>query len=165
MRMSEGVEWAVHSCLALAWLGDGVPVPTARLAGTFELPPAYLNKQLQALAKAGIVRSTPGPRGGFGLARLPEDITLLDVVTAIEGPDEAFQCQEIRQRGIGANVPKKQFREQCAVAAAMRSADIAWRRALAEQTLADVRAAAERSAPDAQQLMREWHATPHSSGT
>jgi Rrf2 family protein len=165
MRMSEGVEWAVHSCLVLAWLGDGEPVPTARLAGTFELPPPYLNKQLQALAKAGIVRSTPGPRGGFRLARLPEEITLLDVVTAIEGPDEAFQCQEIRRRGIGAKVPKKQFREQCAVAAAMRTADVAWRRALAAQTLSDVRAAAERSAPHAQRMMREWHATPHSSGT
>jgi Rrf2 family protein len=157
MRMSEGVEWALHSCLTLAWLGDAEPVPTARLAGTFELPPAYLNKQLQALAKAGIVRSTPGPRGGFRLARLPENITLLDVVNAIEGPDEAFQCQEIRQRGVGASAPKKEFREQCAVAAAMRRADVAWRRTLAEQTLADVKAAADRSAPESERLIRDWH--------
>jgi Rrf2 family protein len=158
MRMSEGVEWAIHSCLVLDWLGDDGPVPTGRLAATFELPAAYLNKQLQALARAGIVASTPGPRGGFRLARLPEKITLLDVVTAIEGPDEAFQCQEIRQRGAGASVPKKEFRQQCAVAAAMRTADVAWRRALADQTLADVRAGAERSPPHAAGLLREWHA-------
>jgi Rrf2 family protein len=157
MRMSEGVEWAVHSCLVLAWLGDDEPVPTARLASTFELPPTYLNKQLQALSRAGIVRSTPGPRGGFRLARPPRAITLLDLVTAIEGPDEAFQCQEIRQRGAGASVPKKEFREQCAVAAAMRRADVAWRRALAEQTLADVKAAADRSAPQSEGLVRSWH--------
>jgi Rrf2 family protein len=165
MRMSEGVEWAVHSCLVLAWVGDGESLSTARLASTFELPPAYLNKQLQALAKAGIVRSTPGPRGGFRLARRPESISMLDVVTAIEGPDEPFQCQEIRQRGIGATVPKKNFREQCAVAAAMRTADVAWRAALAAQSLADVRDAAERTAPHAQRMMREWHRPPQSSGT
>lgn len=159
MRMSEGVEWALHSCLTLAWLGDEAgPVSTARLAATFELPPAYLNKQLQALAKAGIVVSTPGPRGGFRLARKPERITLLDVVTAIEGPDDAFRCQEIRQRGVGAAVPKAQFSERCAVASAMRTADLAWRRALAEQTLAGVQAAADRDAPQAAAMMRSWHA-------
>jgi Rrf2 family protein len=158
MRMSEGVEWAVHSCLVLVWLGDAEPVPTGRLAATFELPPAYLNKQLQALSKAGIVTSTPGPRGGFRLARPPEDISLLDVVTAIEGPEEAFRCQEIRQRGVGASVPKKEFREQCAVAAAMRTAELAWRRALAQQSLADVRASADRAAPHTAGMLREWHA-------
>jgi hypothetical protein len=47
----------------------------------------------------------------------------------------------------------------------MRTADLAWRRALAEQTLADVRAAAERAAPRAPEMMREWHRTPHLSGT
>jgi Rrf2 family protein len=158
MRMSEGVEWAVHCCLVLDWLGAGEPVPTGRLAATFELPPAYLNKQLQALARAGILRSTPGPRGGFRLARPPERISLLDIVTAVDGPDEAFQCREIRQRGVGASVPKKEFREQCAVAAAMRQADVAWRRALAEQSLADVRERADRAAPQAAGLMRDWHA-------
>jgi Rrf2 family protein len=157
MRMSEGVEWAIHCCLVLAWLGDDRPVPTARLASTFELPPTYLNKQLQALSKAGIVRSTPGPRGGFRLARRPRDITLLDLVTAVDGPDEAFRCQEIRQRGVGASVPKKRFREQCAVAAAMRKADVAWRRALAEQTLADVGAAVDRAAPQSAELVRAFH--------
>src|SRR4051812_21587601 len=86
MRMSEGVEWALHSCLNLAWVEPGEAMTAARLAAFYELPTAYLNKQLQALARAGIVTSTPGPRGGFRLARPPERITLLDVVTAIEGP-------------------------------------------------------------------------------
>jgi Rrf2 family protein len=157
MRMNEGVEWALHSCLLLTWLDDHGPVPTAKLAAAFELPPAYLNKQMQALSKAGIVASTPGARGGFLLARAPEEITLLDVVTAIEGPDEAFRCQEIRQRGIGASVPKRDFREQCVIAAAMRRADVAWRRELAAQTLADIRAAADRGAPQAIDLARSWY--------
>jgi len=157
MRMGEGVEWALHCCLALAWIGDGGPVPTARLAAAFELPPAYLNKHLQALSKAGIVTSTPGAKGGFRLSRRPGEITLLDVVTAIEGPEDAFRCQEIRQNGVGSALPKKDFREECVIAGAMRGAQIAWRRELAAQTIADIEAAVARKAPHAAAGMRGWH--------
>ncbi len=66
MRMSEGVEWALHCCVTLAWLGDERPVSTARLASSFELPPAYLNKRLQALVRAGILSSTPAPAAASG---------------------------------------------------------------------------------------------------
>lgn len=99
--MSEGVEWALHSCVNLAWSGPDRAVSAARLAAWHDLPAAYLNKQLQALARAGIVSSTPGPRGGFRLARPLDAISLMDVVAAVEGPDEAFRCAEIRQQGPG----------------------------------------------------------------
>ncbi|GGK71275.1 transcriptional regulator [Sphaerisporangium melleum] len=155
--MSEGVEWAVHCCLTLAWLEDDRPVSTARLAAGYELPPAYLNKQLQALAKAGILTSTPGVKGGFRLARPLDKITLMDVVTAIEGPDEAFQCTEIRQRGMGAEGPERRFRVPCAVASAMHRAELAWRRALAAQTLADVRAEAEGHVPGLGEGIQRWY--------
>jgi Rrf2 family protein len=158
MRMSEGVEWALHACIALAWIGDR-PVPAAKLASTYELPAPYLNKHLQALARAGILRSQPGPRGGFRLARDLREITLLDVVTAIDGSEGAFRCQEIRQRGIGSSATASAFRKRCAIAAAMRRADVAWRRALAGQTLADVRDAAERDTPGAADRVRRWHTT------
>ena len=105
MRMGEGVEWGLHCCLALAWIGGEEPLSTAKLAAWFELPPAYLNKRLQALVRAGVLTSTAGARGGFRLARPPEKITLMDVVSAIEGPEEAFRCAEIRQRGAGAEAP------------------------------------------------------------
>ena len=98
--MSEGVEWAAHCCLLLDWIGDADPVPTAQLAAAFELPPPYLNKQLQALVRAGILTSTRGKRGGFALGRALDRITLLDVVDAIEGPDPAFRCTEIRRPRI-----------------------------------------------------------------
>jgi len=159
MRLNEGVEWALHSCLLMAWVGDQQPVPTAKLAAAFELPPAYLNKQLQALARAGIVTSTPGPKGGFQLARQPQEITLMDVLSAIEGPEDAFRCQEIRQRGVGASASEASFAEPCVIAAAMRTAELAWRRALSAQTLADIRADTDRSAPQAAEMMRGWYAT------
>ncbi|GII79391.1 Rrf2 family transcriptional regulator [Sphaerisporangium rufum] len=155
--MSEGVEWAVHCCLTLAWLGDERPVPAARLAAGYELPTAYLNKQLQALVRAGVLESVAGAKGGFRLARPLEKITLMDVVAAVEGPEDAFQCQEIRRRGMGAGAPEGRYRAPCAVSTAMRRAELAWRRALAAQTLAEIQAAAERQAPDLGRGVRRWY--------
>ncbi|MFC4909120.1 RrF2 family transcriptional regulator [Actinomadura gamaensis] len=155
--MNEGVEWAVHVCLLLDWLGSDEPVSTTRLASGYELPPPYLNKQLQALARAGILASTPGARGGFRLVRPLEKITMMDVVTAIEGPDEAFQCTEIRRRGMGANRAERAFEVPCTVHTAMRNAEFAWRRALAAQTLADIRARTERLLPTMGERVRAWY--------
>lgn len=144
--MGEGVEWALHSCLNLTWLPPGEAVPVAKLAEFYGLPAAYLNKQLQALVRAGIVSSTSGPRGGFRLARSPEAISLLDVVVAIEGPDEAFRCEQLLERGPGAD-PAVDYRQACLVAQAMRRGDLAWRRELSGQTLAGLKADVERAYP------------------
>ncbi|WP_078971738.1 RrF2 family transcriptional regulator [Streptomyces sp. WM6368] len=153
--MGEGVEWALHSCVNLAWSGPDRAVSAARLAAWHDLPAAYLNKQLQALARAGIVTSTPGPRGGFRLARPLEAISLMDVVAAVEGPEEAFRCAEIRQQGPGAGAPAA-YTADCAIAHAMTRAELAWRRALAAQNLDEIRQQAERQAPEAPERLRAW---------
>ncbi|MGW6983166.1 RrF2 family transcriptional regulator [Streptomyces sp. NPDC054932] len=153
--MSEGVEWALHSCVNLAWSGPDRAVSAARLAAWHDLPAAYLNKQLQALARAGIVTSTPGPRGGFRLARPLDAISLMDVVAAVEGPEEAFRCAEIRQQGPGAGAPAS-YGAECAIAHAMTRAELAWRRALADQNLDEIRQQAERQAPGAPERLRAW---------
>lgn len=140
VKMAEGVEWALHCCLDLSWAG-GTPVPAARLAALHGLPAAYLTKQLQALGRAGIVRSTPGPRGGYLLDRPPHAVTLMDVVAAVDGADPAFRCTEIRAGGPHTT--------RCAIDSAMTRADLAWRRELAGRTLADLDADVRRADPDA----------------
>ncbi|MEV0201544.1 Rrf2 family transcriptional regulator [Nonomuraea sp. NPDC050691] len=140
MHMGEGVEWGLHCCVTLAWLRDEGPVSIRRLAAWFDLPQEYLKKRLQALARAGILASAPGARGGFSLARPPERITLMDVVTAMQGPLEPFRCDEIRQRGVGGEGAGKEFARPCGIATAMRRAELAWRRELAAQTIADLMA-------------------------
>jgi Rrf2 family protein len=154
MRMGEGVEWGLHCCLALAWLDDQGPVAVGRLAEIFDLPPAYLKKRLQPLVRAGILASEPGARGGYRLARAPERITLMDVVAAIEGPDEAFRCTEIRRRGAGEGARGADFARPCGIAAAMRRAEMSWRRELAAQTVADLLAT---TPPDAAGRVRRFH--------
>ncbi|REE98452.1 RrF2 family transcriptional regulator [Thermomonospora umbrina] len=152
--MNEGVEWALHSCLNLSWAEPGEAVTAARLAAFYRLPAAYLNKQLQALARAGILTSISGPRGGFRLARPPEKITLLDVVVAIEGPQDAFRCEGILREGPGGR-PEVDYREVCVVSQEMRKAELAWRRELASRTLADVRATVERRHPGTPESTRD----------
>ncbi|WP_424636920.1 RrF2 family transcriptional regulator [Embleya sp. AB8] len=154
MHMSEGVEWALHSCLNLAWAESGTAVTATKLAAFYGLPPAYLNKQLQALARAGIVTSTSGPRGGFRLARALKEITLMDVVVAIEGPDPAFRCQQILHNGPDAD-RTADYTTTCAIAQAMSRADLAWRHELANQTLADIRATVESRSPETPELTRD----------
>ncbi|MFE7098609.1 RrF2 family transcriptional regulator [Streptomyces erythrochromogenes] len=155
--MSEGVEWALHSCVNLAWSGSDRAVSAARLAAWHDLPAAYLNKQLQALARAGILTSSPGPRGGFRLARPLAAVSLMDVVAAVEGPEEAFRCAEIRRQGPGAGEPAPDgAAAECAIAHAMAQADLAWRKALAAQNLDEIRQRAERQAPEAPRRLRAW---------
>ncbi|QVQ53809.1 Rrf2 family transcriptional regulator [Spiractinospora alimapuensis] len=156
--MNEGVEWGVHSCLNLAWVGAESAVSSARLAEYYGLPPGYMNKQLQALARAGIVYSTPGPGGGFRLARAPAEITVMDVVAAIEGREPAFRCAEIRQRGPGADDVAPV--DPCQVDQVMRRAELAWRAELARRTLADIKAAVEASSPEVPVRTRRWFAGP-----
>ncbi|HSV80847.1 MAG TPA: Rrf2 family transcriptional regulator [Ramlibacter sp.] len=153
MKMSEMVEWALHCCLALAWIGPQEPVPATRLAAKFGVPPAYLGKCLQALARAGILTSTAGAKGGFRLTRAPENISVLEVVQAVDGSEPAFRCTEIRQQGEGA-APARECRRPCAIAATMKQAEMAWRRELSSRSLADLMADAP---PTAAVRTVSWH--------
>ncbi|WP_344312835.1 Rrf2 family transcriptional regulator [Fodinicola feengrottensis] len=157
--MSQGVEWAAHCCLLLDWLDEGRPVPTGKLAAAFEVAPAYLNKQLQALVRADILVSTAGVRGGFELARPLNKITLMDIVAAIEGPEDAFECTEIRKRGPGSSTPERILRMPCQVTTAMRKAELQWRRALAATTLADIGHNVVRHVPKIAENMQRWYAS------
>lgn len=155
MKMSQGVEWALHSCHLLAALPPGASLSSAQLAEFFALPAPYLSKHLQALSRAGITASAPGPQGGYRLARPAAEISLLAVVEAIEGPASPFRCTEIRQRGP-ASLPPGRYRSPCAIASAMARAEAAWRRELQAVTVADIMATVGRRAPAAAAAARTW---------
>lgn len=137
MRLGDGVEWTIHCCTLLAALPDGQTLPAARLAEYHGVPPAYLAKHLQAAAAAGIVASLAGPRGGYRLARPAEEISVLDVVLAVEGDERAFGCTEIRRRGP-AGGPDSAYPTPCGIARTMWRAEAAWRAELAATSIADL---------------------------
>ncbi|TDW94773.1 BadM/Rrf2 family transcriptional regulator [Kribbella pratensis] len=137
MKLSQGVEWMLHSVAVIAQAPAGTAVARRVLAENYDLPEAYLAKHLKALVRAGVLVATTGPTGGFRLARDPAGITALDIVEAIEGSAPPFTCQEIRQRGLAATPPEL-CRRPCGVAAVMDRAHQAWRSTLQEVTVADL---------------------------
>lgn len=91
VNVSEAASLAFHSMGLLA-KHDGTHVTVKDIARETGSSQAHLSKVLQRLAKSGLVRSTPGPRGGFTLAKNADDISLLDIYEAIEGPIEIPDC-------------------------------------------------------------------------
>lgn len=81
--------------------------------------------------------SVQGKPGGYVLTRSPAAITLLDVVEVIDGPDPAFVCTEIRQRGPLAT-PAESCTAPCPIARAMATAESARRAALSSVSIADL---------------------------
>jgi len=162
MKMSEGIEWAIHCCTLLAALPDGMALPVGRLSEFHDVPKDYLAKHLQSLSRAGIVQTTRGPGGGYRLARTGDKVTLLDVVEAIDGKDPCFQCTEIRRRGPSA-VGAAAYKKPCGIARAMWSAEAAWRRELKKVTIAALveQAAAE---VDPEQIEKSIHWLERTTG-
>lgn len=152
--MAAGVEWAIHCCVVLSQ-ADG-PVPATRLAEFHGVSRTYLAKSLQALSRAGLVGSTEGRVGGYALSRPATDITVLDVVLAVEGPAPAFRCTEIRQNGPFPASAENCTR-MCGVARVMADAEQAWRGTLAEVTVADLAAkVAVGLGPGDAEVVQEW---------
>ncbi len=130
MRISEGVEWAAHCAVVLAQVPAGLALSAGVLAEFHGVPKPYLAKSLQALSRAGIVASSQGRTGGYSLARPAGEVTLLDIVLAVDGDQTAFRCTEIRQRAPHP-APARCFRSSCAIASGMWRAEQAWRDELA----------------------------------
>ncbi|MEJ2626275.1 MAG: Rrf2 family transcriptional regulator [Pseudolabrys sp.] len=137
MKLGDGVEQAIHSVLLLSGLSETGVLSAAALAEFHGVSPSYLLKHLQAMARAGLLDSVPGPKGGYRLAKAADKITLLDIVVAVEGPEPAFRCAEIRQRGPNP-VASHFFKLPCAVNAAMLKAERAYRAELKQITIADL---------------------------
>jgi Rrf2 family protein len=156
MKMSEGVEWTAHACVLLATLPPGSGLPASALAEFHALAPAYMAKHMQALARAGVVESLRGPAGGYRLGRPANEISLWDIVAAIEGDERAFQCTEIRQQGpCGGSA--HDFRKPCGIHAVFNKAEAAWRAELKSVSIADLaNATAAKTSPQRRAALTEW---------
>jgi Rrf2 family protein len=86
MRISAKVDYAVRAAVELAASDDEKPVKAERIANAQEIPLNFLENILGELRHAGIVRSHRGAEGGFRLAKRAADITVADIIRAVEGP-------------------------------------------------------------------------------
>lgn len=147
---SAGVEYGIHCLIFLVGEGgDSRDASVRDLAELQGVPQDYLAKIFTKLAKAKLVAATEGVRGGFRLARPADEITLLDIVTAIDGQKLIFDCREIRGRCalFEGEPPDWAIAGPCAVHAAMITAQKRMEEALAQQTVLDLARRVGRKAP------------------
>ncbi|WP_346846890.1 Rrf2 family transcriptional regulator [uncultured Clostridium sp.] len=139
MKFSVGVEYAIHCLLYMVNLEEGKSVGIKDLAAFQGISETYLSKVYAKLSKSGIVKSIPGVKGGYALARSAGEITFWDVVEAVEGTESFFQCAEIRQKNIlldKENLPDTHTKCPCLIKVVMLEAEDEMKKYLNNKTLA-----------------------------
>jgi Rrf2 family protein len=92
MQITRQADYAVRAVLHLAKVGNSERSATSTIAKEQNIPPSFLAKIISQLSIAGLLHTSRGARGGVTLARDPRDITLLEVVEAIDGPIQLNEC-------------------------------------------------------------------------
>ncbi|MEB0043146.1 MULTISPECIES: Rrf2 family transcriptional regulator [unclassified Pseudomonas] len=147
---SAGVEYGIHCLIFLVGeRGESREASVRELAELQGVPLDYLAKIFTKLAKANLVVATEGVRGGFKLAKPSDEISILDIVNAIDGRKLIFDCREIRGRCalFEGSPPSWALEGSCAVHAAMSVAQNRMEEALAQQTILDLARKLGRKAP------------------
>jgi Rrf2 family cysteine metabolism transcriptional repressor len=101
VRISAKGEYAIQAMLDLALHRDQGLTPIQEIAARQGIPQRYLEQVLLALKRAGLLGSKRGSSGGYQLTRPPEDITVGDVLRAVEGAGAPFEAQARRGRAGG----------------------------------------------------------------
>ena len=133
VRVSTRGDYASRALLSLALHGEGTtPTSVRDIAARTGLPSPYLEQILLALKGAGIVKSKRGVGGGYVLAAPPEDITLSQIVSAVDGPIVAGDFGEPHRDGAC------EHEGQCALLAVWADMSEHMRRYLSSFSLADM---------------------------
>ncbi len=92
MQITRQADYAVRAVLYLSKIGPEMRAATSQIAQEQQIPPSFLAKIVSQLSVAGLLQTSRGARGGVSLARSPEQISLLEVVEAIDGPILLNEC-------------------------------------------------------------------------
>ena len=99
MRLSTQSRYGVRAVFDIAYHGGGEGVQIKDIARRQEISPRYLEQIFQKLRDAGIVTSKRGPRGGYSLAKSPEEIRVVDIIRVTEGGLEPVFCVHPEKSG------------------------------------------------------------------
>jgi Rrf2 family protein len=92
IRLNRETDYSFRVIFALTEAGGGVRLPTSQIQQEMHIPPSFLHRIIASLGHNNIIKTFPGREGGVQLARPPEDISLLDVYEAVEGPIQLSVC-------------------------------------------------------------------------
>ena len=142
------VEYGIH-CMMYLIQPRAKPVSSRDLAELQGVPVALMAKIMPRLEKAGIVVSTSGISGGYRIAKEPREITVLDIVDAIDGRKNVFDCKEVRKNCVlfAGDAPTWMTSGVCGIHAVMLRAQKSMREEMASTTLEDLSGAFGRRAP------------------
>lgn len=128
MQLTRAADYAVRVMVHLAALPPGERATRSEMAASGDVPEAFLSKILQSLTRSGLIVSHRGMAGGYVLGRPAEQVTVLDVVDAIEGPLQLNACvgpNAACDRSAWCLVHKVWDRAHHALSAVLRSESIA----------------------------------------
>jgi Rrf2 family protein len=92
MQITRQADYAIRAVLYISKLSENQRAATSQIAKEQRIPPSFLAKIISQLSIAGLLQTSRGARGGVTLARTAQDISLLDVVEAIDGPIALNEC-------------------------------------------------------------------------
>jgi len=153
------VEYGLHCLLYLVDPPAGAPISSKDLAEFQGVSPSLVAKLFTQFQKAGIVKSAEGIAGGYRLAKPAGDISVFDVVRAVDGDKPLFQCKEIRANCVlyGDDPPASATRGLCSIHVVMLEAQERMYDALREQTLAGLAGKVDdKTTPKYARLKHQW---------
>lgn len=99
LKLSKKVDYGLIAISHIAFQGDDKVTNSKQIAEEYQIPRELLAKILQRLARRGLIHSQNGPKGGYSLTRSPKEITVGEVVKAIEGPVGLADCYRVDGAG------------------------------------------------------------------
>lgn len=138
MKFSVAVEYALHGLLYMVDLEENKSIRIQDMSLFQGISESYLSKTYAKLARAGIVSSIAGAKGGYRLARPAEQISFWDVIAAVEGEKPFFQCEELRCKALTVNVdalPGEYTDTPCLISKVMLEAENEMKKYLAGKTI------------------------------
>lgn len=130
LQLTKRTDYAIRACLYLAATGPESPDSSRRIAEVMDIPERFLPRVLAGLSAAGIVQAQIGRTGGYRLQRSPDQLSILELIEAIDGPSRSNACV-LRQRACDATQP-------CAFHPVWEEAQTAFIDVLATTTLVDL---------------------------
>lgn len=92
MRFTAKTEYAVRAIIEIALVSDDKPAQVREIASKQAIPERFLEQVMAALKKASLIESIRGAQGGYRLTRPASEITMAQIIEAIEGPMQVMEC-------------------------------------------------------------------------
>lgn len=133
MKLARSFEQSIAIMITIAGQSANNPIPANALASKLNLSPTYSQKLLRKLVLAGLIKATPGANGGFVLARHPNQISIVDIMQAVDETKHTFHPTGILE---SANDSSEATTEQ--INRAFQTADLVWLQVLSQTKLSDL---------------------------